>query len=384
MLIEPLFQHAASKGNDVAVIDDTGRYTFAQVAAMAAGLGQFLPHATAKDKVGVFLPTGVGFVASFYGTLIARKTVVPINFLLGEREIGHIITDSGIDTVLTAPPLMAKVANAGLNVIDLTQLPKPVARAGGRAAEDAPAPGQADDLAVLMYTSGTSGMPKGVMLTYGNLDSDTTSAIRHAKLDGHHKFLGILPLFHSDGHAGHAAGPGRAGVAGGVHGPVQPRGRAQGRQGARDQRHHGRAQHVRRHGQGEGRQARRLAERLRQHQRRRAAGRRRAGGVRGQVRLPDVRGLRPDRDDRPDRLQRARGPQGRQRRPGHPRRRGQVRRRRRPRPARRPDGRDPHAGPHDHAGLLPAARRDQGRPSRPTAGSRAATWATSTPTATCT
>ena len=199
MLIEHLFRHAAASPNDVAVIDDTGRYTHAQVAAMAAGLGQFLPHVTQKDKVGLFLPTGVGFVASFYGTLLARKTVVPINFLLGEQEISHIIKDSGIDTVLTAPPLAAKVANAGLNVIDLTQLPKPDA---GRAAEllTMPLPqAAAGDLAVLMYTSGTSGMPKGVMLSYGNCQADTTSAIDHAKLDGKHHFLGVLPLFHSTG-----------------------------------------------------------------------------------------------------------------------------------------------------------------------------------------
>ena len=200
MLIEPVFQHAATKGDDVAVIDDTGRYTFKQVAAMAAGLGQFLGHVTQKDKVGLFLPTGVGFVASFYAALIARKTVVPINFLLGEQEIGHIIKDSGIDAVLTAPPLAAKVANSGLNVIDLTQLPKPSAEQAGELLKSPPkSDAKPDDLAVLMYTSGTSGMPKGVMLSYGNLDADVKSAIRHVKLDGHHKFLGILPLFHSTG-----------------------------------------------------------------------------------------------------------------------------------------------------------------------------------------
>ncbi len=199
MLIEPLFQHAATQGDDLAVIDDTGRYTFKQVAAMAAGLGQYLPHATARDKVGVFLPTGVGFVASFYGTLLARKTVVPINFLLGEQEIGHIIKDSGIDTVLTAPPLMAKVANSGLNVIDLTQLPKPSPEQAAGLLQMPLPQAKADDLAVLMYTSGTSGMPKGVMLSYANLDSDTRSAIEHARLEGKHKFLGILPLFHSTG-----------------------------------------------------------------------------------------------------------------------------------------------------------------------------------------
>ena len=50
-----------------------------------------------------------------------------------------------------------------------------------------------------MYTSGTSGLPKGVMLTYGNLQSDVDAAIKHARLEHKHRFLGVIPLFHSFG-----------------------------------------------------------------------------------------------------------------------------------------------------------------------------------------
>jgi long-chain acyl-CoA synthetase len=50
-----------------------------------------------------------------------------------------------------------------------------------------------------MYTSGTSGLPKGVMLTFGNLQSDVDACIEHAALKHQHKFLGVIPLFHSFG-----------------------------------------------------------------------------------------------------------------------------------------------------------------------------------------
>src|SRR5260370_328694 len=103
MLLEPLFAHAASKPQDIAIIDDHGRYTFQHVAAMASGLGIYLAAQTRQPRVGLLLPAGVGFVASFYGTLLAGKSVVPINFLLGDREVAHIIADSGIDTVVTIP-----------------------------------------------------------------------------------------------------------------------------------------------------------------------------------------------------------------------------------------------------------------------------------------
>src|SRR5437763_13962382 len=123
MLFEPLFAHAAKQPNDIAIIDDTGRYTHQQLAGFAAGLGMYLSMQTSKDKVGLLLPAGAGFAASFYGTLLAGKSVVLINFLLGDREIAHDIAYSGIETVVTFPQLAPKLANSNLNIIDLAALP---------------------------------------------------------------------------------------------------------------------------------------------------------------------------------------------------------------------------------------------------------------------
>jgi long-chain acyl-CoA synthetase len=198
MLLDPLFKHAREQPQHLAIVDDRGRYTYEQLAAMVSGLGFFLSLQTRQPRIGILLPGSAGFVASFYGTLAAGKSVVPINFLLGEREIAHIIRDSGIDTILTAPPLSARLEPfkaSGLKIIDISALPSPPP---GMRAPLLAAPGESEP-AVLMYTSGTSGLPKGVLLTYGNLHSDVHSAISHAELQGTHKFLGILPLFHSTG-----------------------------------------------------------------------------------------------------------------------------------------------------------------------------------------
>jgi long-chain acyl-CoA synthetase len=196
MLFESLFQHADRQGHAVAMIDDTGTYTWQQLAASAAGLGLYLTLQTEKPRVGLLLPAGMGFAASFFGTLLAGKGVVPINFLLGEREIAHVIKDSDIDTVVTIPQLAGKIDGQDLKVVDLSLLK-------GQMPAGAITPHfpdvKADDIAVLMYTSGTSGLPKGVMVSYGNLASDVEAAIQHAQLKGSHSFLGILPLFHSTG-----------------------------------------------------------------------------------------------------------------------------------------------------------------------------------------
>lgn len=194
MLFEPLFTNARERPHDLAVVDDLGQYTYQQLAAMSAGLGMYLAGQTDKPHVGLLLPASAGFVASFYGTLLAGKTVVPINFLLSEREVAHVIADSGIDTVVTLPQLASRLASTPLKIVDLTQLPKTPAAI----APKFPSP-HADDLAVLMYTSGTSGLPKGVMLTYDNLHSDVAACIEHADLQRRHTFLGIVPLFHAFG-----------------------------------------------------------------------------------------------------------------------------------------------------------------------------------------
>jgi len=199
MLFEPLFAHASGQPNETAIIDDRGRYTYAQLAAMAAGLGSYISSQTSKPRVGIMLPSSAAFVATFYGSLLAGKVVVPINFLLSEREIAHCIQDSEIDTVITIPQLAGRLAQTSLNILDITKIlspssiPSPGTLGEGQGGG---LPRQPNDIAVLMYTSGSSGLPKGVLLTYGNLQSDVDAAITAVDFQSRHKFLGIIPLFH--------------------------------------------------------------------------------------------------------------------------------------------------------------------------------------------
>jgi long-chain acyl-CoA synthetase len=198
MLIEPLFAHASQRPAELAIIDDRGQYTYQHLAAMAAGMGMYIGSQTTAPSVGLLIPPSAGFVASFYGSMLAGKSAVLINYLLGDKEIAHVIKDSGIDTVVTIPQLAPRVANSGLKVLDLAQLPQSMPAEAGTPTVKLPEHNP-NDMAVLMYTSGTSGLPKGVILTYGNLQSDVDSAIKHARLEHKHRFLGVIPLFHSFG-----------------------------------------------------------------------------------------------------------------------------------------------------------------------------------------
>ena len=111
------------------MVDESGSYNNRTLAGMAFGLGALLKQRTGRDSVGLLLPAGVGFVAGFYGTLLANKIVVPINFLLGAKEVAHIVADSGVDTVLTVGPLAGRLEGTGVKTIDMAglagQLPPP-------------------------------------------------------------------------------------------------------------------------------------------------------------------------------------------------------------------------------------------------------------------
>jgi long-chain acyl-CoA synthetase len=198
MLFESLFNSAQRHPDEVAFIDDRGSHSFAKLARSAGALSMFLSMQTEAKTVGLLLPSGGAFAVSFYATLLAGKSAVLINYLLGDREIQHVVKDSGIDTVLSIPQLAPRVASIpGLNVIDLAELASKAPTADlPRPTFPTPAP---DDLAVLIYTSGTSGLPKGVPLTYNNLQSCIDAAITHAQLKESHRFLGVVPPFHSLG-----------------------------------------------------------------------------------------------------------------------------------------------------------------------------------------
>ncbi|HEX7244151.1 MAG TPA: long-chain fatty acid--CoA ligase [Solirubrobacterales bacterium] len=155
------------------------------------------------DRVGVMLPNVPEFPVAYYGALRAGGVVVPMNVLLKRREIAFYLEDSGAKLLLAwhgfAEEARAGAADAGAELVEV----EPAAFAA-TLAELEPASGLADtaedDTAVILYTSGTTGKPKGAELTHLNLfrnadvSSRTTSEISQGDV-----VLGALPLFHSFG-----------------------------------------------------------------------------------------------------------------------------------------------------------------------------------------
>lgn len=190
----------------------------------------------AGDRVLWSVPTSLAAVVANIGALAAGMVVVPANPAYTERELGHIVADARpAAAVVTAAGRIGAVAGhlrADLVAVD-ADLRSPVrfgaaggrrpggeagagqaggagqaagagqaggagSRAGG-AGQAAPGPGSAERLALIGYTSGTTGAPKGAMLTHGNLLA-SAEALRLAwRWEPEDRLVHALPTFHSHG-----------------------------------------------------------------------------------------------------------------------------------------------------------------------------------------
>jgi long-chain acyl-CoA synthetase len=152
------------------------------------------------DRIGLMMPNVAEVPVVYYGVLRAGGVVVPMNPLLKAREVGYYLGDSGARLLFAwhafaeQARLGAQQADADVIVVDGVGFPDLLASA-------APDFGVADaadaDTAVILYTSGTTGHPKGAELTHGNLISNTEvsrSDIVQAGPDD--VIFGGLPLFH--------------------------------------------------------------------------------------------------------------------------------------------------------------------------------------------
>ena len=155
------------------------------------------------DRVGVMLPNVLEFPVLYYGVLRAGGIAVPMNVLLKRREIEFYLGDSGAKLLLAwhgfAEEARAGAEAAGAELIEV----EPEAFAATLdALEPASEPVDTDeeDTAVILYTSGTTGKPKGAELFHRNLDQNSEIASRTTLLvDAGDVVLGALPLFHTFG-----------------------------------------------------------------------------------------------------------------------------------------------------------------------------------------
>ncbi|MFF3062761.1 long-chain fatty acid--CoA ligase [Streptomyces sp. NPDC057909] len=200
-----LTDSASAHGDRVAVRHETTALTYARLDDLSARTAALLQARGVRpgDRVAVIMPNVPHFPVAYYGILRAGGIVVPMNPLLKAREIAFTLRDSGAQTVLTSPMSAAEAAEAAADTGADCLVVEP-ASFGALLDGTEPLPtvvNTADtDLAVILYTSGTTGTPKGAELTHRNLLSNTATVAQTLFHVGPDDVLfGGLPLFHAFG-----------------------------------------------------------------------------------------------------------------------------------------------------------------------------------------
>src|SRR5579875_1071265 len=152
------------------------------------------------DHVGLQIPNCPAFVALYFGILKLGATVVPQSPLATLAELSQNMGDAEAKLVFCQPLGARPPAElpSGARVVLVTS-DDGLDLFGDRPPLETIAPVHGDDTAVILYTSGTTGRPKGAELTHSNLDLNAMAAIEIYSLVPEDVVLGVLPLYHSYG-----------------------------------------------------------------------------------------------------------------------------------------------------------------------------------------
>jgi len=206
MNVSTILRETVSRApENTAVVCGDRRLSYGEVGALSARVAGGLVAAGVRpgDRVALQMPNVPEFVIAYWAILRAGAVVVPMNPMLKAREIEYYLADSGARAFLPhadcesealaapQPESLVHVAVAGSDAFDALLASEPLADDVRRAPTD---------LAVILYTSGTTGQPKGACLTQSNIAwNQYLSATTIFASTPDDAFIATLPLFHSFG-----------------------------------------------------------------------------------------------------------------------------------------------------------------------------------------
>jgi len=150
------------------------------------------------DRVALWVKNCPEFVPAVFGILSAGGVVVPINNFLKPAEVGYIVNDAGANVLITGAELAAhfealKAVRPSLEMLRVEEF----SALNPSAILHSPSSCSENDLAALLYTSGTTGHPKGAMLTHGNFLHNVASCVAALEVREDERVVVALPQFHS-------------------------------------------------------------------------------------------------------------------------------------------------------------------------------------------
>jgi long-chain acyl-CoA synthetase len=198
-IAQSLERSARQHGGRTALVFKGRRWTFAELDAAASRLASGLRGLGLKagDRIGLHLPNSPAFVATYYAANKIGVIPLALNVTYATDEIAYIVGDAEAATVITAEPVAAQLPPPE-RMPSVRHVIRDVLALDGDPALRAMDLSR-DDTCAILYTSATTGRPKGVMLTHANVVSNVEATNHHLRMTPDDVGLCALPLFHCFG-----------------------------------------------------------------------------------------------------------------------------------------------------------------------------------------
>ncbi|WP_276257307.1 class I adenylate-forming enzyme family protein [Haloglomus litoreum] len=200
-------QAARDRPGRTALTDPGRSVTFAELDAETDAFANALAELGVDpgDRVALYLPNSISFVAAYFGTMKRGAIPFPINLRFEGEEISYVLEDGGARVVVTAGPFEDAIAD-----LDAGSVEELVVAGGDRGRDYASLveqhaghhevhPRKEAELADIMYTSGTTGRPKGVRHTHQNLSTNARAILTRMEWSANDVGLTVNPCFHVAG-----------------------------------------------------------------------------------------------------------------------------------------------------------------------------------------
>jgi len=196
----------------VAIFEETQKFRYRDILAKVDAFGAYLSSigVQAGDRVGLIAPNSTEFVITVYAATKIGAVVVPINNMMKANEYEYIVKDSALKILVTSAQYKKEVIDlAKVSKIEkmvwIDEIPEGASESVlfAQAVQEhfnppqQEAAGKIDDMAIIFYTSGTTGHPKGAMLSYKNLFSNFIQGGKRFKVTDKDRFIVYLPMFHA-------------------------------------------------------------------------------------------------------------------------------------------------------------------------------------------